>query len=69
MSHDLHLVIKSYVSDSHVKVPHNWDITFSALDAGVNLVKSSNKRPIKVGPMSVLAVSGICKSLYHQHTQ
>ena len=50
--------IKSYVSDSHVKVPHNWDIAFSALDAGVNLVKSTNKRPIKVGPMSVLTVSG-----------
>jgi hypothetical protein len=41
--------IKSSVSDSHVKVPHNWDIAFSALDAGVNLVKSTNKRPIKVG--------------------
>ena len=54
--------IKSSVSDSHVKVPHNWDIAFSALDAGVNLVKSTNKRPIKVGPMSVLTVSGICKS-------
>jgi hypothetical protein len=46
--------IKSSVSDSHVKVPHNWDIAFSALDAGVNLVKSTNERPIKVGPMSVL---------------
>jgi hypothetical protein len=54
--------IKSSVSDSHVKVPHNWDIAFSALDAGVSLVKSINKRPIKVGPMSVLTVSGICKS-------
>jgi hypothetical protein len=54
--------IKSYVSDSHVKVPHNRDIAFSALDAGVNMVKSTNKRPIKVGPMSVLTVSGICKS-------
>jgi hypothetical protein len=29
------------------------------LDAGVNLVKSTNKRPIKVGSMSVLTVSGI----------
>jgi hypothetical protein len=28
----------------------------------VNLVKSTNKRPIKVGSMSVLTVSGICKS-------
>jgi hypothetical protein len=54
--------IKSSVSDSHVKLPHNWDIAFSALDAGVNLVKSTNKRPITVGPMSVLIVSGICKS-------
>jgi hypothetical protein len=54
--------IKSSVSDSHVKVPHNWDIAFSALDAGVSLAKSTNKRPIKVGPMSVLTVSGICKS-------
>jgi hypothetical protein len=54
--------IKSSVSDSHVKVPHYCDIAFSALDAGVNLVKSTNKRPIKVGPMSVLTVSGICKS-------
>jgi hypothetical protein len=43
-------------------VPHNWDIAFSALDTGVSLVKSTNKRPIKVGPMSVLTVSGICKS-------
>ena len=32
-------------------VPHNWDIAFSALDTGVSLVKSTNKRPIKVGPM------------------
>jgi hypothetical protein len=54
--------IKSSVSDSHVKVPHNWDIAFSALDAVVSLMKSTNKRPIKVGPMSVLTVSGICKS-------
>jgi hypothetical protein len=38
------------------------DIPFSALDDGVNLVKSTNKRPIKVGPMSVLTVSGIYKS-------
>jgi hypothetical protein len=92
--------IKSSVSDSHVKVPHNsftsfnpqiillgfryttlvvilniltgilflsGDLTLttlgqtpkvpfvssSALDAGVNLVKSTNKRPIKVGPMSI----------------
>ena len=35
--------IKSSVTDSHVKVPHNWDIAFSALDAGVSLVKSINK--------------------------
>jgi hypothetical protein len=49
--------IKSSVSDSHVKVPHNWDIVFSALDSSVNLVKSTNKRPIKVGSMSVLTVS------------
>ena len=54
--------IKSSVSDSHVKVPHNGDIAFSALDDGVNLVKSTNKRPIKIGPMSVLTVSGIYKS-------
>ena len=54
--------IKSSVSDSHVKVHHNWDIAFSTLDAGVHLVKSTNKRHIKVGPMSVLTVSGICKS-------
>ena len=31
-------------------------------DHTVNLVKSTNKRPIKVGPMSVLTVSGIYKS-------
>ena len=54
--------IKSSVSDSHVKVPHNWDIAFSVVDAGVNLVKSTSKRPIKVGSMSVLTVPGICKS-------
>jgi hypothetical protein len=54
--------IKSSVSDSHVKVPHNWDIAFSVFDAGVNLVKSTRKRPIKVGSMSVLTVPGICKS-------
>ena len=32
------------------------------MDAGISLVKSTNKMPIKVGPMSVLTVSGICKS-------
>jgi hypothetical protein len=36
--------IKSSVSESHVKVPHNGDIAFSDLDAGANLVKSTNKR-------------------------
>jgi hypothetical protein len=43
---------------NHARLVENQNFCFT----GVNLVKSTKKRPIKVGPMSVLTVSGICKS-------
>ncbi|VDI63428.1 Hypothetical predicted protein [Mytilus galloprovincialis] len=50
-------------SDSEVNIPHEWDTAFSAMDSSiVSLVKSTNKRPIKVSPMSSMTVTGLCKA-------
>ena len=56
--------VKSTLScDSQSNIPRVWDNAFSAIDASVvSVVKSTNKRPIKVNPMSVMTVSGLCKS-------
>ncbi|CAG2195383.1 unnamed protein product [Mytilus edulis] len=56
--------IKSTLTcDSQVNIPREWETAFSAMDASItSLVKSTNRRPIKVSPMSIMTVTGLCKT-------
>ncbi|VDI03178.1 Hypothetical predicted protein [Mytilus galloprovincialis] len=56
--------IKSTLTcDSQVNIPREWKTAFSAMDASItSLVKSTNRRPIKVSPMSIMTVTGLCKT-------
>ncbi len=59
----------NYTEETSVSKPSAWEVAFSAIDAGVvSLVKATNKHPIKVSPMSVVTLSGICKSHDQTHT-
>ncbi|VDI13369.1 Hypothetical predicted protein [Mytilus galloprovincialis] len=56
--------IKSTLTcDSQVNIPREWETAFSAMDASItSLVKSTNRRPIKAIPMSIMTVTGLCKA-------
>lgn len=48
--------------EEEVKIPKQWNVAFSSLQGNNSgVVRSSNKRPLKLLPSSVMTVSGLVK--------
>ncbi|CAC5391254.1 unnamed protein product [Mytilus coruscus] len=48
--------------DDDISIPKQWDVAFSSIqDNSSGVVRSSNKRPFKLFPSSVMTISGIVK--------